>query len=535
MATRDVVQLTTGMQGSGKSWSRCGRFLYDDFLADEIGVHYSNFPLRLEDWSEPAVYEDVVYEDVVPEFSLVDGRPRRKLVKPEVKHTGLVNAAAKRYGRDPDDIRKRVKIIPREVLKQWEMGISGPWEYFAGFDLTGAHIALDEAHVYVGKSVERETLAKWSEWLAEVRHCGCTVEFLTVTKADLDPGMLAKVGTRVVVINHENERFFRILNYDIYQLKAKLLGVYRRHIEERELRKSDDGKEERHTLGIYLMDPFYFDFYDSFSKPQNFEAGKSERKKAEWERYGWGRLLWWFFLRNPSQVLGAIAIPLLFVWALHFGGVRQAWGWLQYGLGVAMPSPHAAMDADKPKPDVEQETPDDFGMKQLEKLGIKPDEKEEEQFRRLFNRVQEFESTLKAKELDRQRSEAELEELRNKMDATASVQMLEHDAVTFRGGYRYTIGEIIDYGKFEGKTVERIDYARRLVHLSGGLLLRMGVRVQDDVAGEARRGSGPVSRDLREPTPAAEASDVRTSPSGKAAFGLGRRDADSRVRPLPVE
>ena len=47
-------------------------------------------------------------------------------------------------GNTENDIKKRLEVIPDDVLQLWRNGYSGPWDYFRGRDLKYCHIAIDE-------------------------------------------------------------------------------------------------------------------------------------------------------------------------------------------------------------------------------------------------------------------------------------------------------------------------------------------------------------------------------------------------------
>src|SRR5688500_7782343 len=102
-----TVISTTGAPGTGKTYSRCARFLYDWWLPEETGVHWSNFPIN-------------------------------------------VDAFAKKF----PNANERIRIIPKEELAKWTAcdGTHGPWDFFHEMDLQGAHIAIDECHNYLAKT-----------------------------------------------------------------------------------------------------------------------------------------------------------------------------------------------------------------------------------------------------------------------------------------------------------------------------------------------------------------------------------------------
>ena len=144
-----VIMLTTGVPGCGKTYVRAARFLVDDFLINTRGVHYSNFPLNVD------VIADEVSRKMSRKFGIF-GLKNRKVT--------------------PEDIKKRIVVIPDEVLQSWRMERSGPWDYFAGVNLKYAHIAIDEIHNFLSPLSSLEYVQAWNDFLGEVRHRGCTFE-----------------------------------------------------------------------------------------------------------------------------------------------------------------------------------------------------------------------------------------------------------------------------------------------------------------------------------------------------------------------
>src|SRR5437763_1315821 len=98
-----VIEFTAAPSGTGKSFDRCARFLADQWLPLAEGVHWSNFPVFID-----------------PLVAYVLER------HPDFHEPWL---------------RERVQTIPADELDRWRREESGPWTFFLGKDLTGAHVA----------------------------------------------------------------------------------------------------------------------------------------------------------------------------------------------------------------------------------------------------------------------------------------------------------------------------------------------------------------------------------------------------------
>lgn len=283
-----VVIFTTGAPGTGKTYSRCARFLYDYWLKEEKGVHYSNFPVFVEK-----------FESKYP------------------------------------DAAERIKTIPKEVLDSWATGDSGPWDYFHELDIKGAHIAIDEAHNFIkknGKGVT-ENARKWEAWLGEIRHRGCTVEFLSQDPHKLNKVVEQHSGVRILLVNSEDRRipFFGILLGDLYQLRAAFTGIYETVIWQSEERRIN-GKWKPSDMSRFSLEPNYFCLYDSHNTPQS-GGTKGDGKQAEWEKRGRLGCVFWFLRRNWWRLGKVAVIVSVVLWFLLLGGIPytiQAFnGWVK--------------------------------------------------------------------------------------------------------------------------------------------------------------------------------------------------------------
>ena len=93
----------------------------------------------------------------------------------------------------------------------------------------------------------------------------------------------------------------------------------------------------------------------------------------------------------------------------------------------------------------------------------------------LLATVEELTAELALLRVERDQLELARAELEAQLRRTAALSMLEPGRVTFRDGYSYEVGDVIDYGPSEGKTVDAIDWERRTVLLSDGTILRLGM------------------------------------------------------------
>lgn len=264
MGARSVITLTTGPAGSGKTYVRCARFLLDEWLPERSGVHYSNFP---------------VFRDKVAEFS------------------------AKKTGKLESEILDRIQIIPESTLDLWVNGHSGPWDFFRDKNLDGCHIAIDECHNFCGAKTNHKIRQRWQAWLGEIRHQGATVEFLSQSPEKVAKEIHYEAGLRLSLVNSEDRRdpFLGILLGDWYELKAAFVTKeYQTVVWEIE-RRNVDGKWIEQNKRVFTLDPFYFQFYDSFSRP--VQGGeKATGQKREFEKRSKPALIRWFLRRNVFSI-----------------------------------------------------------------------------------------------------------------------------------------------------------------------------------------------------------------------------------------
>lgn len=254
MGVKSTITLTVGVSGSGKTYYRGSVFVMEEWIPEHTGVLITNMPLNLDE-----------IEKVFP------------------------------------NARERIELIPREVLQSWRDGNSGPWEYLQDRDLSGCKLQIDEIHNYCGKNSSPSVRKKWLSFIGELRHQGMTAEFMTQTEAKCAKEIISEAEIRIEIVNGEN-RLMPVLGYrmgDLYELRAKLTGKYLCPSFCREYTQVS-GKWHMQKEQIFYRLPYYFKFYDSYSAP---EHGKAKGAKAElhpYERYGFIRLLAWFYLQYPT-------------------------------------------------------------------------------------------------------------------------------------------------------------------------------------------------------------------------------------------
>lgn len=448
MGLRATTLLTTAPAGSGKSYVRCARFLVDDFLRDTDGVHISNFPIGL-----------------VP-----DHHPHPPQYPGETFIDRIAEAVAKARKCDPQEIKQRLEIIPEEVLEKWRDERSGPWEYFADQDLTGAHIAIDEIHNYCGSKASRAHKGKWSKWLGEIRHRGATVEMISQHESKIATEIKHEAGGLIQVVKKDDELdpLFGIHLGDWYELRAKFLtGKYTSCVAQIE-KRDEAGKWKVNSVRRWWMTPDYFRFYDSHNAPQSGSGAGTAAPKKEFEKRSALGLIRWFVFRNLPQVFTRALMVSVFLWLIAFGGLTTllkgfvaTMGKFTKGKAAAVETAQAPAEASPLKEEVKSvanvspigtaQPPLSSGIDRAELL------RANEALRLANERAAEAERTVKN---------------------SFSIGLMTEKEISFRGGYTYGLGQTIDFGPYEGRTIVLIDWPRRAARLNDGTWLRMAVAIE---------------------------------------------------------
>lgn len=497
MATRSVITVTTGEAGSGKSYARCARFITDRFLRDHDGVHWSNFPLGVvpEDHAYPPEYEGETFRE------------------------RIAATAASLHKLDQAELLERIQTIPKDELDAWERGDSGPWEFFEGRSLQDAHIAIDEIHNYCDAKADAKLRKRWKQWLGEIRHQGATVEFLSQALQKVPIEIRREAGCHIAVKNAETERdpVFGIEMGDWYELRGGFLTRrYSSHVVEQERRSAMGDARKFETRRMFPLEPWYFRFYDSFSAPQK-GGNKGRAQRRQFERRSRIGLLAWFIASNAGRLVPRAAFLASVCWLLfgHFVGLgggpwlmkkgiarMQGYGSahtaaIAVGLGAGATQRVGTRAPSAPARHPEVSSADVGAVSGPAGAPDRP-APQGPQHEAVGDAVAPLtapaEVAAKIVELRDRIEELELENktLRSVIERTAELAAIAQDGITFRNGFTYAVGEVIDYGPHAGRTVERIRWRQRAAELDDGTLLRMGGRRGGSSADElldAARGS----------------------------------------------
>lgn len=287
-------------------------FVAREWLPYTEGLHVSNMPLKAE---EMARYCE--------------------------RHYGNDRRAEERVIRLPDEMlaawRKVGKVIKKEGEPDLEVDMDGPWDVFGPgkrWPLSGTHIAIDEAHLYIPKAGNVAKRYKWKNWLREIGHHGATVEFITQNLAGMDKEVETISELRCNIVSRVSDRdpILKIPMADWYELKGKIVGEWRPWIQQFEYRRIDKGWSKAEAKMAELR-PEFFRLYESFSRPQTEEGESSEAVHVvehEFQRRTWPSLLWWFARRNGDKLVVAVVCFFGVLWLCFGGGLPTL---LLWGMG----------------------------------------------------------------------------------------------------------------------------------------------------------------------------------------------------------
>lgn len=515
MGQRSTVMFTTGPAGSGKSFCRCARFLLTEYLPNNEGTHISNFPVQFDPW--------------------VDGAGQGR--------TGLIALAGDMLGMDEETVRRRVERIPDEVTNGWRnehlvkgnnnQPVHGPWEYFHERDLSGCHLAIDEIHNFCGVHSPPRVKREWQKWLGELRHRGATIEFLSQHEAKVAKEIQLEAEVRLVLIPQEQrpDPVFGIKLYYWYNLFAKATGIWRPSVWVYEQRQVA-GKWEVEGRDRWYYDGKLFGAYDSWSAPiAGGTAGTTGKK--EYQTKSWPALLLWFFWVNPGPLVTRSIILALLVSAWVFRAKLTKLyfaSFLMIQPGGQSPPAGQGSGAGAQPVAFTSAGPVTFEGKEVVPEVVPV----------MVARLDEAEDELVSVRAEAANAQERLAAIEERLQTAFAVTGLTRDEVFFRAGCSYRVGEVIEFGPYDGAKVERIDYARRLVHLSSGSVLRMGLGdarvtpadwLQNLGASETNPSAGAT--DVPRPLPSSGGTPTPAKPVGRPAEAgkpILARDAIGGIR-----
>jgi len=426
MAKRSTVYLTTGAAGSGKTYRRCARFLVDEFLPNERGHIYCNYPLYAEK---------------------------------------MADEVSRRHKIPKEQILERIHVIDKEELDTWMINLDrrdtdrarGPWTYFQDIDIDNAHIAIDEIHNFCGVSTPRHQRQKWGKWLGEIRHRGATVEFLTQSPNKLADEIKWEASVLINLISGETNRdpICKISMSHWYELQAAITGEYEKRIHQIE-KRSIDGRWRMVHKETFTLDSYYFQFYDSYAAPHTGGVTGSA-EKHQFQKHGRLGVFWWFLKQNLWPVSSRLIVFCLFMWVMFFGGGKFVFDSFLGKLGDIAKQQTTRTH----KPNITQKTKQKDKISQVIKTQEATQKKEQEQ-----QKTDKIEKELKT-------AQEENSSLREQLKKESAIALITKDSVVLTNGYTYSIGDVIDYGEYKDKKVSKILWKKRQVILCDGLILRM--------------------------------------------------------------
>ena len=536
-----VITLTTAPTGTGKTYVRCGRFLWDEWLKETDGVHYSNFPIRFEPWEDEW------------------GRSGR----------GLVAEAVDRLGMTEEEVRHRIQVIPSEETALWERdsGEFGPWSTFANVDLDGAHIAIDESHLYWPAKGANKRCKALLDWIADVRHRGCTVEFITQNRMQVSADLrrAANMEIRLSRWDEKYEPLFGIRLGDYLEVLAAFTGQYRGIVREDHL-VSDGERMSIVKSKNWDFDPFYFSLFNSHSAPAKGGKGGLGAKPPH-VRYPGRKIFRWFLFRNWFCLGWRLSMVAALYWFVFAGGAAgfvqgiqkefieitrrqqlEATGsiggesdgsvFIEEGSTEA-----AAYDEAKEQgrggelTPVAQETPE-VSISTIvvgegdEQYKFTVQGSKDEALQQLERIAMVYAVKYKRRMEAMEAAENELQNLRRKLGELGSVVLVSPQGAQFANGDWYAIGELINWGPYQGTRLESVDLRRRSVRLSDGRLLRVGVSARMSEPENAGSVASGISTALRGANPGSGDQPGLRPHRAEAPEVFGSRDDAGGTGPL---
>lgn len=403
-----IHTLTIAKSGTGKTYYRGVRFLLEEWLPNHSGDFWSNLPLR----------------------------PRR-----------IAREHEKRTGADRVATRQRIKSIPKAVLDLWYDGSSGPWEFFSDVDLSGARIVLDEVHSLIGDHTPAKARKQWQAWLAELRHSGATIEGISQTESQIAPEFKKQCALRYDLRDNAADTipYLRVCIGDWLELQAAYLRVFLRRTLVIEAAQEGSSFVEK-WRSTFILQPYFFKFYNSFSAGKNGNAGQEE--KHEFERRSFLGVHLWFLARNWHMLAVFLAGVLALGWIFN-GGLATTFNGVFRVCSAAFQSSLQPKESASEAPAVEPEAAP------VHPLEVKLD--------------------FQLAEVERQtmRLLADNERLRDRLRSENEFGGLLSDAVWLRDGSIVRIGQAIPGGTHRGRRVVGVDVPQRQVRLDNGAVVRL--------------------------------------------------------------
>jgi len=449
----NVVTISTGVTGAGKSYVRGPRFLIDEFLRDGDGLFITNIPLNPEVCAEMAA---------------------RKHLK---------------RGESFEELRDlylcRIVVIPDDEWSLWmeDVSLVEPWLLKQG--LEGAYIVLDEAHQVCGNTIRGRDAAVFRNYVNTLRKHHANIELITQDEGNIHYTLRKSAERKFHIVNADSERV-PFLGFRIHDFGELWAGVRRlvwgnRYSGfqavsiRREYSKPDGvGRWEIVDNVVFRRLPEYFRAYDSHGGRTDGTRDEKPVAIFEHQKRSFGSLLGWFLRRNGFGLVLCLVAALTLGWLLLGGGLVRVVGMFQEyvsssmtkGIGGAVEAPLAVKESgavdSKPVPKLPVVDVDALKL-DVDALGRRIVSLEKERDGERDKRVAVEREALKLRDAV---AAFELERLEQ-----SEAVLLEPGAVVFRSGERVEVGGRIRHGLFAGGTVQAVDLSFGEYVVDGRLLV----------------------------------------------------------------
>lgn len=466
-----TIILTTGVPGSGKSYVRCSKFIVDYYLLNSDGMHISNFPVNKE----------LIADEVVRRANFLKLGFFAKITAPFRRKQHKVTR---------EEVLSRIKVIPDEVLQSWRREDSGPWDFFEGVDLTESHIAIDEVHNFISSTKSPAYIAKWDEFLGEIRHRGCTFEGLTQDIMSVDAILKNRAGIRLELVPADTLRdpYFSITMSDWYELKASFTGVMKKCVFEREYQRRFSRWACLHTRKFFLEEQ-YFKYYNSYNaslaEKEKGEVNENRAPKCEFQKRTKLSLVTWFYLKNFLQITTRLGIAVFVIWLCFFGGATFfLTGFL--GMTKSMVKSQKVENKTTEKTTVKTEKKTAIDKLNFSSNGQGQGTTEEKQVIEYINvkdydvspfqdeqQIMIYVGDQKRTEADIKKLNKEIEELRRENEKGYMPVFFNEAEIFLKNGMRIYAGYKFTEGEFKNLEVKSISLKDRCYYLSNDKCFRM--------------------------------------------------------------
>lgn len=438
--TQTVVSFFSAPPRTGKTYSEV-KYLINEWLPNYRGNYYCNLELNL---------------DAIVRYVLTKQKRRRfkSKLKPQTE----------------DEIRARIRMIPREEQRAWclegkaweEAGSPGPWSWLKLFEkdeLNGCRIFIDEIHNF---AKTRGTQAKrdlWQSFLGEVSHNQAQIVLASQTEGKVATYIRDHAEIRIELLNNQviKDPWTGIPYDHLYELKAALTGEWRPAIRKVWRVQRGQRKWQEVSRETFYYEPYVFECFNSFSAPiqddEEEAASHNVTFQRQYQRMGKMELLAWVVSSNLGTLLQRlliVVVVILAAWAFKTGRIGD---WFSYFLpdrimGDAAEPEHQAKSAD-----LEHQA----NSAHLEHQAGSADLEHQANSTELLERVE--------------RLQQQVEAMEGRSERLRQLVGIGRNWIVLRGGMIYRQGDIVMEGPLKGRRIVAVHLAARAVAIDGGEVL----------------------------------------------------------------